>query len=109
MKHSSRLTLTLDVEGGVAGLGRLFGRCVFGDAHEVPGVQPPVHRRELQVASFLEAPLIVLQALAIVKPSVRDIRRIADFAAQHGTAAVQSILGRGFLGEVDGGGLVGQH
>lgn len=37
-------------------------------------------------------------------PAVRDAGRVADLAAEHGAAPVQSILGLGLLGELDGGG-----
>lgn len=77
---------------------------VFGDAHEVPRVQLPIHGGELEVAALLEAPVAVLQPLVVVTPAVSDAGRVADLAAEHGAAPVQSILGLGLPGELDGGG-----
>lgn len=102
-------TLTLDIEGGVVGVERFSGGRVFRNALEVSCVQPPIHGAEFEVAALLEAPLAVLQGLAVVKPAVSDVGRIADLAAQHGAAAVQGILGFGLLGELNGSGLDGQN
>lgn len=54
---------------------------VFRNALEVSCVQPPIHGVEFEVAALLEAPLAVLQGLAVVKPAVSDVGRIADLAA----------------------------
>ncbi len=102
-------TLTLDIEGGVGGVERLSRDRVLCDALEVSSVQLPIHGGELEVAALLEAPLAVFQGLAVVKPAVADVSRIADLAAQHGAAAVQGILGLGLLGELDGSSLDGQN
>ena len=82
---------------------------IFCHALKVPRVQPPIHGSELEVAALLEAPLVVPQRLAVVKPAVRDVGRVADFAAEHCAAAVQGILGFGLLGELDGSSLDGQN
>lgn len=74
-------TLTLDIEGGIGGLEHLSYGQVFCDALEVPGVQPPIHSGKLEVAALLEAPLVVFQGLAVVKPAITDVSRIADLAA----------------------------
>lgn len=74
-------TLTLDIEGGICGVEHLSGQRFSCDALKVPSVQPPVHGSELEVAAFLEAPLAVFQALAVVEPAVTDVSGIADLAA----------------------------
>ena len=51
------------------------------DALKVPRVQLPIHGGELEVAALLEAPLGVLQGLAVVEPAISDVGRIADLAA----------------------------
>lgn len=102
-------TLTFDIEGGVGGVAVFSCGRVFCDTFEVSRVQLPIHRRELEVAALHEAPLAVFQGLAAVKPAVCDVGRIADLAAEHCAAAVQGILGLGLLGELNGGGLDGQH
>lgn len=102
-------TLTLDIEGGVGGVQLLSCGSVSCHALKVSCVQPPIHGGELEVAALLEAPLAVFQGLAVVKPAVSDVGRIADLAAEHGAAAVQGILGLGLLGELDGGSLDGQN
>lgn len=101
--------LTLDIEGSVGGVSYLSRDRVFCDALKAPRVQLPIHGSELEVAALLDAPLAVFQPLAVVKPPVSDIGWIADLAAQHGAAAVQSILGFGLLGELDGNGLNEQN
>lgn len=102
-------TLTLDIEGGVGGEEHLSRGRVFRDAHEVPSVQLPIHGGELEIAALLETPVAVLQPLVVVPPAVSDAGWVADLAAQHGAAPVQSILGLGLLGELDGGGLDQQN
>lgn len=102
-------TLTLDIEGGVGGVERIPSGRVVGDALEVARVQQPIHSCELEVAALLEAPLAAFQGLAVVKPAVVDVDWVADLAAEHGAAAVQSVLGFGLLGELDGGSLDGQN
>lgn len=101
--------LTLDVEGGVGGAELLARGRVAGHAHEVAGVQLPVHGDELEVAALLEAALAALQAAAVVEPAVRHVDRVADLAAQHGAAPVQGVLGLGLPGELDGGGAAGEQ
>ena len=101
--------LTLDIEGSVGRVAYLSRDRVFRHALEAPCVQLPVHRSELEVAALLHAPLAVFQPLAVVKPPVGDVGRIADLAPQHGAAAVQSILGFGLLGELEADGLNGQN
>lgn len=59
----------------------LSGQRFSYDALKVPSVQPPIHGGELEVTAFLEAPLAVFQALAVVEPAVTDVSRIADLAA----------------------------
>lgn len=59
----------------------LSGDRVLGHALEVARVQPPVHCGELEVAALLEAPVVVFQRLAVVKPAVADVARVADLAA----------------------------
>lgn len=99
--------LTLDVEGGVGGAELLARGRVAGHAHEVAGVQLPVHGDELEVTALQEAALAALQAAAVVEPAVRHVGRVADLAAQHGAAPVQGVLGLGLPGELDGGGGAG--
>lgn len=101
--------LTLDIEGSVGGVADLSRDRVFCQALKAPRVQLPVHGSELEVAALLDAPLAVFQPLAVVKPHVSDVGWIADLAPQHGAAAVQSILGFGLLGELDGDGLNEQN
>lgn len=101
--------LTLDIEGSVGGVADLSRDRVLCDALKVPRVQLPIHGSELEVAALLEAPLAVFQPLAVVQPPVSDVGWIADLAPQHGAAAVQSVLGFGLLGELDGGGLNDQN
>lgn len=99
------IQLTFNVEIGLACL-LLFSCFIFGShTLEGAGVQGPVDGGELQVASFLKAALRVRDQLAVVKPAVRDASRIVHFAAQHGTASVQCILGFGLLREMEGYGL----
>lgn len=69
----------------------------------------PIHGGELEVAALLEAPVAVLQPLVVVTPAVSDAGWVADLAAEHGAPPVQSILGLGLLGELDGGGLDQQN
>lgn len=76
--------------------------CVLCNTLKVPCIQLPVHCSKLEVAALLEEPLAVFQVLAIMEPAVADVSRIANFTAQHGTAPMQSILGFGLLGELDG-------
>ena len=87
---------------------RLARGRVLHHALEVAGIQQAVHGGELEVAGLLETPLAALQGLAVVQPAVGDVGRVADLAAEHGTAAVQCILGLGLLGELDRGGGRGQ-
>lgn len=109
MRQARNPTLTLDIEGGIGGVAYLSRDRVFGDALKAPGVQLPIHGGELEVAALLETPLAVFQPLAVVKPPVSDVGGIADLAPQHGAAAVQSILGFGLLGELDGDSLHEQN
>lgn len=74
-------TLTLDIEGGIGGVECLSCDQVFCNALKVPSVQLPIHSGELEVATLLEAPLTVFQGMAVVKPAVADVSRIADLAA----------------------------
>lgn len=55
--------------------------CVLCDALKVSCVEQPIHSSELEVAALLEAPLAAFQRLAVVKPAVMDVNRIADLAA----------------------------
>lgn len=73
--------LTLNIEGGIVGVERLSCDRVLCDALKVSCVQLPIHSGELEVAALLEAPLAVFQGLAVVKPAVTDVSRIADLAA----------------------------
>lgn len=83
--------------------------CVLCNTLKVPCIQLPVHGSKLEVAALLEAPLAVFQVVAIMEPAVADVSRIANFTAQHGAAPMQSILGFGLLGELDGSRLDEQN
>lgn len=74
-------TLTLDIEGGIGGVEHLSCGKVFCDTLKVSCVQSPIHSGELEVAALLEAPVAVFQTLAVVKPAVTDVSRIADLTA----------------------------
>lgn len=74
-------TLTLDIEGSICGVEHVSGDSVLCDALKVSCIQLPIHSSELEVAALLEAPLAVFQGLAVVKPAVTDVNRIADLAA----------------------------
>ncbi len=82
---------------------------VLRNALKVSRIQLPIHGSELEIVALLEAPVVVLQGLAVMEPSVSDASRITDLTAQHGAAAVQGILGLGLLGELYGTSLDGQN
>lgn len=81
VRATPRETLTLDIEGGICGVEHVSGDSVLRDALKVSSVQQPIHSSELEVAALLEAPLAVFHWLAVVKPAVTDVNRIADLAA----------------------------
>lgn len=54
---------------------------VLCDTLKVSCILQPINCGELEVAALLETPLVIFQGLAVVKPAVSDVKRIADLAA----------------------------
>lgn len=103
------ITLTFDIEGGLAGTLFFTSAVPWSNALEASWVQCSVNGSEFQVAPFQKSSFRIGDSLTVVHPGVDDTLRVVYFTPQHGTAPMQSILGFGLLGEIERGSLHKDH